>query len=127
MESKICSPDDAASDAWEKNLTCWRSASNPQCLRVETASEIHLFPYGYFQHAKFSRDGNKDVVQIRFQDQIVIAKGKGLEPLCAALERLAVERIRGRPEKYHALSATDGIVEEVNIRKIDEIQAKKTE
>jgi hypothetical protein len=127
MESKTRSPDDAATDAWEKNLTCWRSASNPQCLRVETASEIHLFPYGYFQHAKFSRDGNKDVVQIRFQDQIVIVKGKGLEPLCAELERLAVERIRGRSEKYNAISATDGIIEEISIKKIDEIQAKKTE
>lgn len=117
MESKTRSPDDAATDAWEKNLTCWRSASNPQCLRVETASEIHLFPYGYFQHAKFSRDGNKDVVQIRFQDQIVIAKGKGLEPLCAALERLSVERIRGRPEKYDELGKKEGVIGEIEIKR----------
>jgi len=127
METQTNSLHDATSDAWEKNLTCWRTASGPQCLRVETASEIHLFPYGYFQYAKFSRDGKKDVVQIRFQDQIVIAKGKGLEPLCAALERLAVERIRGRSEKYNALSANDGAIEEIEIKKIDEIQAKKTE
>ena len=117
MESKTRSPDDAATDAWEKNLTCWRSASNPQCLRVETASEIHLFPYGYFQHAKFSRDGNKDVVQIRFQDRIVIAKGKGLEPLCEALERLSVERIRGRPEKYDELGKKEGVIGEIEIKR----------
>jgi hypothetical protein len=127
METQTNNPNDAATDAWEKNLTCWRTASGPQCLRVETASEIHLFPYGYFQHAKFGRDGSKDVVQIRFQDQIVIVKGKHLEPLCAALERLAVERIRGRSEKYKALSASDSAIEEIGIKKMDEFQAKKTE
>jgi hypothetical protein len=120
MESKTHSPDDAATDAWEKNLTCWRTASGPQCLRVETTSEIHLFPYGYFQHAKFSRDGNKDAIQIRFQDQIVIAKGKGLEPLCAALERLAVERIRGRPEKYEELGKSEGVIEEIEIKRFED-------
>jgi hypothetical protein len=60
---------------------------------VETTNEVHLFPYGYFQHAKFIRQSGKDVVQIQFQDRIVSVKGKGLEPLCDALERLAVERI----------------------------------
>jgi len=59
-----------------------------------------LFPYGYFQHAKFVRQNGKDVVQIQFQDRIVHgSKEKVLEPLCDALERLAVERIRVRPEK----------------------------
>ena len=120
METKTRSPDDAATDAWEKNLTCWRAASGPQCLRVETAAEIHLFPYGYFQHAKLSRDGNKDVLQIRFQDQIVIAKGKGLGPLCAALERLAVERIRVRPEKYEGLGRNEGIIEDIDVMKANE-------
>jgi len=117
METQTNSPNDAATDAWEKNLTCWRTASGPQCLRAETASEIHLFPYGYFQHAKFSRDGSKDVVQIRFQDQTIIAKGKGLEPLCDALARLAVERIRVRPEKYEGLGKNEGIIEVIEIEK----------
>jgi hypothetical protein len=63
-----------------------------------------------FQHAKFSRDGNKDVLQIQFQDEIIVTRGRGLEPLCAALERLAVERIRVRPEKYEAIAPNDGIV-----------------
>ena len=83
-----------ATDESAKNLTCWRTATSPQCLRVETTGEIHLFPYGYFQHAKFIRQNGKEVVQIKFQDQIIFAKGKGLESLCDALERLAVERIK---------------------------------
>jgi len=66
---------------------------------VETTDEVHLFPYGYFQHANLVRQSGKDIVQIQFQDRIVVVKGKGLEPLCDALERLAVERIRVRPEK----------------------------
>jgi len=96
-------------------LTCWRTATNPQCLRVETTSEIHLFPYGYFRHAKFSREGNKDAIEIQFQDATVIAKGKNLEPLCDALARLGVERIRLRPEKYGS-GIKDNIINEIEIQ-----------
>jgi len=98
-----------------KILTCWRTATSPQCLRVETVNEVHLFPYGYFQHAKFIRQSGKDVVQIQFQDRIVMVKGKGLEPLCDALERLAVERIRVRPEKYENVTKSEGVVNEIEI------------
>jgi hypothetical protein len=87
-----------------KNLTCWRTATSPQCLRVETTSEVHLFPYGYYQHAKFVQQNGKDVLQIQFQDRMVTVKGKGLEPLCDALERLAVERIRLRPKNTMGLA-----------------------
>ena len=111
-----------------KNLTCWRTATNPQCLRVETTNEVHLFPYGYFQHAKFIRQSGKDAVQIQFQDRTVTVKGKGLEPLCDALERLAVERIRVRPEKYEGLGKNEGIIEDIKINKNGEsADSKNTE
>jgi hypothetical protein len=87
---------------------------------VETTNEVHLFPYGYFQHAKFIRQSGKDAVQIQFQDRIVTIKGKGLEPLCDALERLAVERIKVRPEKYEGLGKSEGVIEEIEIKKINE-------
>ncbi len=100
-----------------KNLTCWRTATNPQCLRVETTDEIHLFPYGYYQHAKFVRQSGKDVLQIQFQDRIIMVKGKGLEPLFDALERLALERIKLRPEKYEGLGKIEGVIEDIEIKK----------
>jgi hypothetical protein len=83
---------------------------------VETTGEIHLFPYGYFQHAKFSRQGNKDMVEIKFQDMAVIAKGKNLESLCDALARLAVERIKICPEKYVAIFKNESVMEEIEIQ-----------
>ena len=115
METQTNSSNDTATDARTKNLTCWRTATSPQCLRVETTNEIHLFPYGYFQHAKFIRQSGKDGVQIQFQDQIVSVKGKGLEPLCDALERLAVERIKVRPEKYEVLGKSESVINEIEI------------
>jgi hypothetical protein len=98
-------------------MTCWRMATSPQCLRVETTAEVHLFPYGYLQHAKLSRQGNIDVVEIQFQDRTVIAKGKNLEMLCDALARLAVEQIKERPQKYERLGKSEGIIEEIEIKK----------
>ena len=108
-----------------KNLTCWRTATNPQCLRVETTNEVHLFPYGYYQHAKFVRQSGKDVLQIQFQDRIVMVKGKGLEPLCDALERLAVERIRVRPEKYEGLGKSEGTIEGIDVKEKGEQNPQK--
>ena len=106
----------SATDESAKNLTCWRTATSPQCLRVETTNEVHLFPYGYYQHAKFVRQSGKDVLQIQFQDRTVTVKGKGLEPLCAALERLAVERIRVWPEKYEGLGKNEGTIEDIDVK-----------
>jgi hypothetical protein len=119
MESKTRSSNDAAADAQAKNLTCWHTATSPQCLRVEMTSEIHLFPYGYFQHAKFVRQNGRDAVEIQFQDRIVMVKGKGLEPLCDALERLAVERIKTWPEKYGAIARNEGLIEDIEIKQRD--------
>ena len=97
-------------------MTCWRTATSPQCLRVETTSEIHLFVYGYFQHVKFTRLGNKEIVEILFQDQTVIAKGKNLEPLCDALARLAVEHLKICPEKY-VVNLKEGIITDIEFKK----------
>ncbi len=119
METQTNSSNDTATDARTKNLTCWRTATSPQCLRVETTNEVHLFPYGYFQRAKFIRQNGRDIVQIQFQDRIVMVKGKGLEPLCDALERLAVERIKICPEKYGAIARNEGVIEDIEIKQRD--------
>ena len=124
METHTNPSNDTATDARTKNLTCWRTATSPQCLRVETINEVHLFPYGYFQHAKFIRQTGKEVVQIQFKDRIIVVKGKGLEPLCDALERLAVERIRLRPEKYEVLGKNEGTIEEIEIKSMQHEKQK---
>jgi hypothetical protein len=98
-------------------VICWEAATNPQCLRIETTSEIHLYPYGYFCRASFSRDGNNDVIEIQFQETVVIAKGRGLGPLCDALARLGVERIKTCPEKYGAAFA-EGFISNIEIKKM---------
>ena|ERR1700744_5785463 len=115
MDVKL-QPKTNPTESRSENLTCWRTATNPQCLRVETISEIYLFPYGYFRHAKFLREGNKDTLEIEFNGTTVIAKGKNLEPLCDALARLGVERIRICPEKF-GVGSKEGIIAEIEISK----------
>jgi hypothetical protein len=127
METQTNPSNEAAPDSRTKNLTCWRTATNPQCLRVETINEVHLFPYGYFQHAKFIRQNGKDVIEVQFQDRTVTIKGKGLEPLCDALERLAVARIKTCPEKYKALGKNEGVVEDIEISNKRETVGSKSE
>ena len=120
METKTRPSNNTAADTQCKDLTCWHTSTSPQCLRVETVNEVHLFPYGYFQHAKFVRQIGKETVEIQFQDRIVVVKGKGLEPLCDALERLAVERIKECPEKYEGLAKSEGVVQNIEIKKANQ-------
>jgi hypothetical protein len=101
-----------------ESLTCWNTSTSPQCLRVETESEIHLFAYGYFRRAKFSRKGNKESIEIHFQDMAVLVIGKGLDSLCDALGRLGVERVRRMPDKYTP-AAREGVITEIEVREND--------
>jgi hypothetical protein len=68
------------------------------------------------------REGNKDNLEIQFQDAIVVAKGKGLEPLCDALARLSVERINASPEKYAILNKSDGFIVDIEIKLTSDMQ-----
>jgi hypothetical protein len=96
-------------------LTCWSKDSSAQCLRVEKPGEIHLFPYGYFQHAKLVSNSGDDSVHIRFQDSLITVTGKSLEPLCSALERLAVDRIRVLPPAQRTFPKSEGFIETIEI------------
>lgn len=121
MESKNETTNQTQADTWTKSLRCWRTSSTgPQCLRVETLTEIHLFPYGYFQHAKFSSDKQTDSIQVQFQDRVVLAKGHGLKPLCDALCKFSVEQIRVCPDTLADFGKDEGIIEEIEIHNIRE-------
>jgi len=98
-------------------LKCWRTSSTgPQCLRVETLDEIHLFPYGYFQHAKFSCENEKDTIHIEFQGRVIMVTGHGLKPLCEALSKLSVEHMRTCPEKLTGFGKDGGLIEQIQIK-----------
>jgi len=116
METKLRSDSEAPTVTRSKDLTCWSTDSSAHCLRVEKPGEIHLFPYGYFQHAKLVKNSGNEVLQIRFQDCLVTVTGKGLEPLCSALERLAVDRIRLLPAAQRAFPKSEGFIEAIEIR-----------
>jgi hypothetical protein len=116
METQLRSESEAQSVSRAKDLTCWSMDSSAQCLRVETPGEIHLFPYGYFQHAKLVRKPRDEALQIRFQDCLITVTGKSLEPLCSALERLAVDRISVLPSAQRTFPKSEGVIEAIEIQ-----------
>ena len=113
MEAKHRSKADSTLETRSKDLRCWSTATSAQCLRVETPGEIHLFPYGYFEHAKFATNSGGQVLSIRFRERVVAVTGKNLEPLCGALERLAVDCIRIIP--HPKFSKSEGHIEMIEI------------
>ena len=98
-------------------MTCWRTATSPQCLRVETPLETHLLPYGYFQHAVFSRKNNDDCVLLLFAGTSLHVKGKRLESLVDALARLGVDQMNVRPEKY-VTNNSESVITEIEVKKL---------
>jgi hypothetical protein len=117
METSPRAKDESIPESRAKDLRCWSTSSNAQCLRVETSSEIHLFPYGYFEHAKFVTNSVDQVLSIRFRESVVAVTGKNLEPLCGALQRLAVDCIRIISHPKFAKS--EGVIEKIEIQEPD--------
>lgn len=113
METKLRSDSDAPTGSRTKDVSCWSTDSSAHCLRVEKPGEIHLFPYGYFQHAKLVQNSGDEILQIRFQDCLIIVTGKNLEPLCDALARLAVKFIRVIP--HPKFSKSEGLIATIQI------------
>lgn len=116
METKPRSESEAPTSSRTKDLNCWSTDSSAHCLRVEKPGEIHLFPYGYFQHAKLIRISGDESLHIRFQDCLIIVTGKSLEPLCSSLGRLAVDRIRLLPSAQRTFPKSEGFIEAIEIR-----------
>ena len=115
METKPQSDSAAPAGSRANDVTCWSMDSSAHCLRVEKPGEIHLFPYGYFQHAKLVRNSGDEALHIRFQDYLITVTGKNLEQLCCALERLAVDRIRLLPPTQRTFPKSAGFIEGIEI------------
>jgi hypothetical protein len=115
METKLRSGSEAPTGSRTKDVSCWSTDSSAHCLRVEKPGEIHLFPYGYFQHAKLVKVSGDEALHIRFQDWQIIVNGKSLEPLCSALARLAVDRIRVLPLAQRQFPKSEGLIEAIEI------------
>ena len=115
METKPQPNSAATAGSRAKDVTCWSTDSSAHCLRVEKPGEIHLFPYGYFQHAKLVKNSGGEALHIRFQDCLITVTGKNLEPLCNALERLAVDRIKLLPSAQRTFQKSEGYIETIEI------------
>jgi hypothetical protein len=115
METKLRSESETPSVSRAKDVSCWSIDSSAHCLRVEKPGEVHLFPYGYFQHAKLVRNSGDESLHIRFQDCLITVTGKNLEPLCSGLERLAVDRIRVLPPAQRTFPKSEGFIETIEI------------
>jgi hypothetical protein len=118
METKPRGKDETTPESRAKDLRCWSTASSAQCLRVEKPGEIHLFPYGYFEHAKLVTNSDDEVLCIQFRGCLITVTGKSLEPLCSALGRLAVDCIR--IISHTKFSKSEGVIERIEIRELKE-------
>ena len=104
MQTKDRPQMDTGTETRDENLSCWKTAASPQCLRIELSDGTQfLLPYGYFEDAKLTRDGDQEILELQFKAHRFIAKGRGLSELFVMLQTLSVEWLRACPPRYRAL------------------------
>jgi hypothetical protein len=105
MQTKARHEMDARSETRDESLNCWKTGSNPQCLRIELSEGPQfLLPYGYFEAAKLTRGGEEERLELQFKSNRFVVKGRGLDELFVALQTLSVEWLRDCPQRYRALA-----------------------
>jgi len=101
--------------------TCWQREAPCACLRIETSPrESHLFPYQHLVTASLAHSEQGETLRLAFSLHDVEIKGRNLRVLLLALQDFAVQWIRARPERYHALeTGENGVVSSIRIREVN--------
>ncbi len=98
-------------------VQCWGENPNAQMLRVELRDgSLNLYPYAWLERVQFSPAEEADSVTLFFNRQSVCVTGKKLRELVAALQRMAVEWVKERSERFNSVGTPDGAwVESIQI------------
>ena len=98
-------------------VQCWGENPNAQMLRVELRDgSLNLYPYAWLERVQFSPAEQADSVTLFFNRQSVCVTGKKLRELVAALQRMAVEWIMERSERFNSVGTPEGAwVESIQI------------
>ena len=95
--------------AESNEIQCWGENLNAQMLRVELRDgSLNLYPYAWLERVQFSPAEEADSVTLFFNRQSVCITGKKLRELVSVLQRMAVEWVKERPERFNSNGTSDG-------------------
>ena len=98
-------------------IQCWGENPNAQMLRVELRDgSLNLYPYAWLERVQFSPTEEADSVTLFFNRQSVCITGKKLRELVTSLQRMAIEWVKERSERFNSIGSIDGAwVERIQI------------
>jgi hypothetical protein len=78
-------------------------------LRVELRDgSINLYPYAWLERVQFVAAEDADSMTLFFNRQSVRITGKKLRELVSALQRMAIEWVKERSERFNSVGDSDG-------------------
>ncbi len=89
-----------------RSQPCWNRDYQTQALRVELADgSSYVFPYTRLAFVRFEPGNEHDTVRLRSDTHEIQIVGENLRPVELALQKFAVDWVKGLPERY--VSQTD--------------------
>ena len=90
-------------------VQCWGENPNAQMLRVELRDgSVNLYPYAWLERVQFLPAEEADSLTLFFNRQSVRITGKKLRELVSALQRMAVEWVKEKPDHFDSIGSADG-------------------
>ncbi|MGD1019859.1 MAG: hypothetical protein ABSA12_11150 [Verrucomicrobiia bacterium] len=93
-----------------RSQPCWERDFQTQALRVELADESsYVFPYTRLAFVRFEPGNDHDTVRLRSDTHEIQIVGENLRSLELALQKFAVDWVKGLSERYDLQTSDDPV------------------
>ncbi|MGO9245078.1 MAG: hypothetical protein ACLPT4_14645 [Verrucomicrobiia bacterium] len=90
--------------------SCWNRDYQTQALRVELADgSSYVFPYTRLAFVRFESGNDNDTLRLRSDTHEIQIIGENLRPLELALQKFAVDWVKGLTERYNMEPSDDSV------------------
>ncbi len=105
-----------------RNHTCWNRDYQTQALRVELADgSSYVFPYTRLAFVRFESGSDHDTLKLRSDTHEIQVIGENLRPVELALQKFAVDWVKGLAERYDIEPSDDSV--RITSITVNELQA----
>jgi hypothetical protein len=103
-----------------RSQPCWNRDYQTQALRVELADgSSYVFPYTRLAFVRFEPGNEHDTIRLRLDNHEIQIVGENLRPVELALQKFALDWVKGLPERYDIEPSDDSVrITSITVREL---------
>jgi hypothetical protein len=103
-----------------RSQPCWNRDYQTQALRVELADgSSYVFPYTRLAFVRFEPGNDHDTIRLRSDTHEIQIIGENLRPVELALQKYAVDWVKGLTERYDLQTSDDSVrITRINVNEL---------